>query len=1242
MTRWLMLLVLVRAQGQNQGLVIDPFEDLPAVSFDEAVPTTEDWYFARRYNGGGSLNLRIDKDRYSGSGALRVDYEVVQTEGWGGFLDFGTILDTGSYFSSCAGASHMSLRYKILEPQSLPGRAHLRLILLDGSHCDDDSCWRPPGQALENYYRFHYVLDDEECEWREIRAELNGTSDSSSSFWRTGLTGVVGNDKLDGQFLQGWRLEISIDSQGSYGSNSSGSFLVDHLACEGDDVIGAPFRLKRGFLGAGNAWNDKSVLPDYLTKWEQNKTVATLANDRLRLDYVIEQTDAYKGGSDAWTALAPRRSYYNLTSNVTKLSVTVDTLRSQTSWGRGSLRFILFDTSDCDDAKCGAYNGGTTDLENYLSFTPWTSLLDERGRTVVEIPFKGDLDKNSPFWNPVWNDVKGNAVLDPEYIKGYRFEIHIDAKGDVGSTTNGSVALGDLYVQKVSAATTATTNECSPLPGVKFHITSFEMIEFATLTCCDQCYHRPDCRYYATDSKNCYVASTVPSSEFELLEEDRALDDIWDAAMIPSRFGTLCEMCECQDDVVNCSGKGLAGVPRVQTSDDRIAAATATVLDLSNNKDLSMLPVGSLLGFDNLERLILSRNIRYIAPSVLLTEAPALAVVTMATETVSNVIASLEESFDSECCSVDASKTLAVVEDGIPKNVTLYFCHMDMDAPGRDAFFEPFIHYIYAEMVRQIFPSSKFMAEAAKSVSLCAEYCAMDPDCNYYTYDNRWKLAEPRCQFNKDQGIRERIDGSKDDYADPELRTPGFVSGMPPRTRALVRDAVVHANSSLVTAEIQENPTDDYWDDTTTKKKTAVATYGLYLGSLPTRGAVWVEPRVSASYTLYAEAVIFDPPRIVWYAHHCNETATVTVIARGVDRAETLPIVHDITACDAAFREPETRVFSEVFVAIEPSAKSDESKNEEGDLPQNIALGILLAGGVAIFVVGVLVAKDKRATRGFNYIIHVATAPELHKTGLVIFVLADVTTDMLSYAFVVRQDDDASQAFKIAYLFFLVLTVGFAGLSVTPVLIYSWQRRPRTPTDDPDDERDSATTAQLHEHHTSPMETEQKEHDGDSSSDGTTSIISLNLEEEDSAVAVAIAYGEQQDQQGQPTSLPPGKDLEEETPQKRPGLFRASSSQWLLAKLTGRLSQSSDGLMSEAQLEEYEDMTTFLLLFGEDVPMLALNLTFILDVKKGHFNVQPLFLISFCLTLIVLGTKLQKVLNMHETFDQARDFLGPL
>lgn len=111
-----------------------------------------------------------------------------------------------SYFNLSA-ASHLYFDYLIQLPASVEGRSHLRSILADASHCSDYDRF---GQGCSNggdteiYYSFHHVLDEESGMHGRIHVELKGDTDPSSSFWRSGWVGIVGNDKIDKDRVKGF------------------------------------------------------------------------------------------------------------------------------------------------------------------------------------------------------------------------------------------------------------------------------------------------------------------------------------------------------------------------------------------------------------------------------------------------------------------------------------------------------------------------------------------------------------------------------------------------------------------------------------------------------------------------------------------------------------------------------------------------------------------------------------------------------------------------------------------------------------------------------------------------------------------------------------------------------------------------------------------------------------------------------------------------------------------------------
>ena len=104
----------------------------------EVVHLLEDFSDARRFftDAGASLGPGFwDSGAMNAStteeGALRVDYETWWAQLYG-YVQFGRILDD---YYPCADATHLSLRYRVTQPQTPARAARMGVVLLDASDC---------------------------------------------------------------------------------------------------------------------------------------------------------------------------------------------------------------------------------------------------------------------------------------------------------------------------------------------------------------------------------------------------------------------------------------------------------------------------------------------------------------------------------------------------------------------------------------------------------------------------------------------------------------------------------------------------------------------------------------------------------------------------------------------------------------------------------------------------------------------------------------------------------------------------------------------------------------------------------------------------------------------------------------------------------------------------------------------------------------------------------------------------
>ena len=138
-------------------------------SFDQPNATSEgELFYTRHYN--SRLSERQTAVTFQSltalSGrAMQVNYTVEQSAEWGGFVDFGFIL-RDERVHDCSGATALAFWYNNVVKSSAAGRVHFRFVLLEGSNCSS-ACSEMPGSALENYYSFHHILDDEPG-WQQV------------------------------------------------------------------------------------------------------------------------------------------------------------------------------------------------------------------------------------------------------------------------------------------------------------------------------------------------------------------------------------------------------------------------------------------------------------------------------------------------------------------------------------------------------------------------------------------------------------------------------------------------------------------------------------------------------------------------------------------------------------------------------------------------------------------------------------------------------------------------------------------------------------------------------------------------------------------------------------------------------------------------------------------------------------------------------------------------------------------
>jgi len=528
------------------------------------------------------------------------------------------------------------------------------------------------------------------------------------------------------------------------------------------------------------------------------------------------------------------------------------------------LRVALLDSSD----------SGEPETYMHFAFDVLGNDVDEPRELRIELC--GDRSAFSPFWNM---GSPGDGRLDLDRIAGFRLEIASDAMlGE--KVTTGAIAFERLscvceqeHVKRVAAGECSSArggDGCRRVPNVRLTKGARFRVEYAHQECCALCAADPECLYFMLDLSTkvfegqpplCYIGGdALPPDAVVANGENPLLDahERYEVSVMDSsdKRGLLCTACRCDGATADCRGADLAFVPVAD------ASFSPRRLDLSENPRLQLIDPGAFEGMTDLAMLTLPAAAAHVSPEAL--RGPALRSVAFApgdSPARTWVAADSPTDFFQELCCGRAD--LGV--DGVKA------CDWTPKSPGIDCEYLKNLQIHDVDPLYVVTTDSFFMAEAAESATKCGAVCELADNCHAFTY-----VDDTESCYLFPSGFR---------ISFAEVEGVSLTSGLSPRARAELRNAVVLAEPSVV--ELSEG----------TGYR---ATIRLALGATPLHGAVWISPRVGATVGL--EGVEFRPPRVALYDEESSVSIEVSLSSsEPPTRDVSAPLAFDVLACDAAF-----------------------------------------------------------------------------------------------------------------------------------------------------------------------------------------------------------------------------------------------------------------------------------------------------------------------------------------------------
>jgi len=211
----------------------------------------------------------VDNPVVQGDKALRIDYRIQDSEGWGGYHKLAFSKEDSNEVYDFSGFDTLSFMYYVEESSSQP--LSFRLNITDCAEAEDGDISNDNG-GCEYYYSLNdVVLTAAPGQWIEQKIAIvsNGSWDGSA-FNQTTWAGVVGNGVIDKDKIKSIDFEFSIAD--GVAPTAHGVILLDNMVLKGaakvdmvlfnGRAIPANVTLEQPWSGAAEVTDEEDAYPE--------------------------------------------------------------------------------------------------------------------------------------------------------------------------------------------------------------------------------------------------------------------------------------------------------------------------------------------------------------------------------------------------------------------------------------------------------------------------------------------------------------------------------------------------------------------------------------------------------------------------------------------------------------------------------------------------------------------------------------------------------------------------------------------------------------------------------------------------------------------------------------------------------------------------------------------------------------------------------------------------------------------